>query len=119
MALKATIGTFAVVAVLLIGFLAFTSYYFGVWPKPSLTVDDPAISEWLQDKDVIVHRRGFKCPLGNSTMYIQKGERVEGVCRWHTRLSLQGGETGARVALALATNYGTCERLMEEGILHR
>ena len=62
MALKASIGIFAVVAVLLIGFLVFTSYYFGVWPKPSLTVDDPAISEWLQDKDVIVHRRASNVP---------------------------------------------------------
>ena len=60
------------------GFVAFQSYYFGVWPKPSLTVDDPSISEWLQDSDVIIHRRGFKRPIDNSTMYIQKGQRIDG-----------------------------------------
>ena len=52
-------------------------------------------------------------------MYIQKGQRIDGGCRWHTRLSLQGGEPGPRVARALATNHGTCERLMMEGVLPR
>ena len=46
-------------------------------------------------------------------------QRVDGGCRWHTRLSLQGGEPGPRVARALATNHGTCERLMIEGVLPR
>ena len=119
MSRKAAIGIFTLLAVLLMGFVAFQSYYFGVWPKPSLTVDDPSISEWLQDSDVIIHRRGFKRPLDNSTMYIQKGQRIDGGCRWHTRLSLQGGEPGPPVARALATNHGTCERLMMEGVLPR
>ena len=85
----------------------------------SLTVDDPAISEWLQDENVIIHRRGFKRTLDNPTLYIQQGQRIDGVGRWHSRLSLQGGEPGPRVARVLATNRGTCERLMIEGVLPR
>ena len=45
MSRKAAIGIVTLLAVLLMGFVAFTSYYYGVWPKPTLTVDDPSISE--------------------------------------------------------------------------
>ncbi len=119
MSRKAAIGIFTLVAVLVLGIVALTSYYYDLWPKPSLAVDDPAISEWLQDKDVIIHRRGFKSTLDNSTMYIQQGERDGEDCGWSTRLSVQGSNSGARVARNLATNYRTCEVLIMEGSLHR
>ena len=89
MSRETAIGVFAMLTVLVLGIVAFQSYCFDVWPKPSLTTDDPAISEWLQDENVIIHRRGFKRPLDNSTMYIQQGQRIEGGCRWHTRLYSQ------------------------------
>ena len=79
MSRETAIGVFAMLTALVLGIVAFQSYCFDVWPKPSLTTDDPAISEWLQDENVIIHRRGFKRPLDNSTMYIQQGQRIEGV----------------------------------------
>ena len=104
---------FALSAVMLVGFVAFASYYFGVWPKPSLTVDDPAISEWLRGEDVVVHRKGFKPNLASPQMFLDEGQRVDGGCQWHTRLSLQGSDPGPRVARTLATNYGTYDRLVK------
>ena len=117
MARKAAIGTFALLTILLMGFVAFTSYYYGVWPKPSLTVDDPVIGEWLQDEDVVIHPMGFPRTLNNSEMYIQKGQREGAYCGWSTRLSVQGSDSGARAARNLATNYRTCEVLIMEGNL--
>ena len=119
MSRKAAIGIFTVVAVLALGFMASWAYYYGVWPKPTLTVDDPAINQWLQDDDVAVHRQGFQRSLANARMYLDQGQRVDGGCRWHTSLSLQGGEPGPRVARTLASNRLTCERLVVEGVRAR
>ncbi len=116
---RASIGILSLLAVLLMGCVAFSLYYFGVWPKPSLTVDDPAISEWLQNGDVVIHPRGFnRDPLGPH-LYLDPGESVGEGCQWHTHLSLQGGDPGPRIARTLATNYGTCERLVIEGVSPR
>ena len=83
------------------------------------TVDDPAISEWLQNGDVVIHPRGFNRDPLSPHLYLDPGETVDEGCQWHTRLSLQGGDPGPRVARTLATNYGTCERLVIEGVSPR
>ena len=96
-----------------------TSYYYGVWPKPTLTVDDPSISEWLQDEDVVIHLTGFRRTLEGSEMYIQQNQRDGEDRGWSTRLSVQGGDSKVPAARNLATDYRTCEVLIMEGNLRR
>ena len=113
------ISVIAVCLIIVCGSGAFYAFYygayFGVWPAPSLEVDDPIIQAWLSSEDVVVHRQGIKKRLEDTTLYIQEGQRIDGGCRHHTILHLSGAETGARVALTLATNYSACERLVMEG----
>ena len=60
-------------------FVLFIAYYLMLWPfQPSLEVEDPVISEWLQQDGVVIYRRGEE--LVNSRIYINKGERIEGGC---------------------------------------
>ena len=113
----AAIALLIVFTVLSVGFTAFVAYYFGIWPEPSLTVDDPAISAWLENPDVTIHRQGFKRQPDEPKMYLDQGRRVGKGCTFHTSLSLEGGETRKRVARTLATNSTTCERLVIEGFL--
>lgn len=117
MSRRASIGIFTALAVLLLAFTGFCTYYYGLWPKPPITVDDPTINEWLQDDDVIIHRQVFERNPANPRMYLDQGQRVDVGCRWHTRLTVQGGEPGPRVARTLASNRRTCERLVVEGVL--
>ena len=63
-------GVLIVVAVVVLCF-----YYFGVWPAPSLEVDDPAIKAWLEKDTVVIHRRGIESDLVDTRMYIQRVNR--------------------------------------------
>ena len=104
-------GVLIVVAVVVLWF-----YYFGVWPAPSLEVDDPAIKAWLEKDTVMIHRRGIESDLVDTRMYIQEGQSVDGSCRWITRVSMPSGQTaGVRVAKTLAVDRTTCEKLVLEG----
>ena len=104
-------GVLIVVAVVVLWF-----YYFGVWPAPSLEVDDPAIKAWLEKDTVVIHRRGIESDLVDTRMYIQEGQSVDGSCRWITRVSMPSGQTaGVRVARTLAVDCTTCEKLVLEG----
>ena len=99
---------------LLIASVLLFAYYFMLWPfQPTLEVDDPVISEWLEQDGIIIYRRGEE--LVNSRMYIIKGERIEGGCTWH--VSSVGSDDGIVVSREVATNHTTCESLIEEGTL--
>ena len=105
------LGVLAVVALVVLW-----AYYFGVWPSPDLKVDDPEIRAWLARGSVTVHRRGNESGLVDTRMYIQKGQLVDGSCRWTTRVSMPEGQTsGVRVARTLAVDRSTCEKLVLEG----
>ena len=83
-----------------------------MWPfQPSLEVDDPVISQWLQQDGIVIYRRGKE--LADSHTHIIKGEVIEGGCIWH--VSSSASEDGIVTTRTLATNYTTCESLMEEG----
>ena len=58
-----------------------------------------------------IHRQGGE--LSNSRMYITKGERIKGGCRWQTKSI--GSDDRTIVSREVATNLGTCESLIEEG----
>ena len=108
------VGLVSALGLLIAGIVAFTSYYFGgPWPDPNLGVEDPLIAEWLQSDQVVIHRRLFKTPLDNEVMYLQQGELADGVCHWSSAVVGVHGET--RVLRVLATNHGTCERLVSQG----
>ena len=107
-------GALAAVAVVMVFVLY--SYYFGFWPEPGLDVDDPVIAEWLERESVVVYRRGRESTLEDAVMYVQQGRMADGSCRWTTRLSMGPGETGVRVARALAVDRTTCEKLVVEGV---
>ena len=98
----------------LVGFVIFIAYYFMLWPfQPTLTVDDPIISEWLEQDGVVIYRRGEE--LINNYMYIIKGERIGDGCSWH--MSSTGSDMGVVVGRVVATNHHTCESLVKEGML--
>lgn len=110
---KAAIITVSVLAPL-IALVLFIAYYLMLWPfQPTLEVDDPVISEWLQQDEVVIYRRGEK--LTDSRLYLVQGERIEGGCSWH--VSSQGSDDGIIVNRGVATNHVTCETLREEGTL--
>ena len=97
-----------------VALVLFIAYYLMLWPfQPTLEVDDPVISEWLQQDEVVIYRRGEE--LIDSRMYINKGEQIEGGCRWHSRL--MGSDDSIVVSRQVATNHNTCESLIEEGTL--
>ena len=99
--------------VLVVGFILFDAYYFMQWPfQPSLEVDDSVIAEWLQQDGIVIYRRGEE--LGNSRIYLVKGERTEHGCTWH--VSTWGSDDYVVINRAIATNHTTCESLFEEGI---
>ena len=100
---------------MVVGVVSFIAYYFGVWPNPNLEVEGPLIAEWLESEQVIFHRRAFDRPLDNAMMYLQEGQRVNGVCHWSTILSSAPRESGVKVLKVLATNHSTCERLVSQG----
>lgn len=93
----------------------FIAYYLMLWPfQPSLEVDDPVISKWLQQDGVVIYRRGEE--LENSHIYTNKGERtLAGGCRWHSHLSSSASDYRIVISRQLATNHATCESLIEEG----
>ena len=100
-------------SILLVAFALFVAYYFMLWPfKPTLEVDDPVISEWLEQDGVVIYRQGEE--LVDSRVYIVKGKRIEDGCSWH--MSLKGSDDGNAVGRTLATNHITCDSLIEEGI---
>ena len=100
--------------VLPVAFVLFIAYYLMLWPfQPTLEVDDPVISEWLQQDEVVIYRRGEK--LTDSRLYLVQGERIEGGCSWH--VSSEGSDDGIIVNREVATNHVTCETLREEGTL--
>lgn len=107
----------ALSAAAFLGLALFVAYYVGFWPSPNIEVDDPAIKEWLQGDDVIVHRRGREPGLEKPVTRLEQGGRVDGACRWDNRISMAPGERGKRVLRVLATNRTTCERLALEGFL--
>ena len=97
-----------------VALVLFIAYYLMLWPfQPSLEVDDPVISKWLQQDKVVIYRRGEK--LTDSRLYIVQGERIEGGCRW--RVSSKGSDDRIMVSREVATNHVTCETLIEEGAL--
>ena len=103
MRLTIATGGVALFPITVFGIGAFCAYYFGAWPAPDLEVDDPVIQEWLSSEDVVIHRRSVEKRLNNTTMYIQDGRRVDGVCRFGVRLYIRPGDTGARVAGSAGT----------------
>ncbi len=97
-----------------VALVLFIAYYLMLWPfQPSLEVDDPVISKWLQQDKVVIYRRGEK--LTDSRLYIVQGERIEGGCSWHVRS--EGSDDRIIVSREVATNHVTCETLIEEGTL--
>ncbi len=101
-----------VTTVVLVLTVLFVSYYLMLWPfQPRLEVDDPVISEWLQQDGVVIYRTGEK--LADSRMYITDGERIEGGCSW--QVSVSGSDDYVIISRELATNHITCETLVEEG----
>lgn len=100
-------------AIVLTFCILFVAYYFMLWPfQPTLEVDDPVISEWLQQDGVVIYRAGEE--LTDSRLYIVIGERIEGGCKW--RVSPSGSDDRV-ISREAATNHNTCEVLMEEGRL--
>ena len=95
-------------------FVLFIAYYLMLWPfQPRLEVDDPVISEWLRQEDVVIYRQGEK--LTDSRMYILRGKIIEDGCSWS--VSSWGSDAGIIVTRGVATNHVTCETLIEEGTL--
>ena len=65
---------------------------------------------------VITHPPDDDPPIQNRTRFIQQGERIDGVCRYTTRVEGQLGGP-AKIGRVLAENPNTCEQLVEEGTL--
>ena len=70
----------------------------------------------LAGDGVITHPPDDDPPIENRTRFIQKGERIDGVCRYTVMGERQLGEPGI-FGRVLAENPNTCEQLVEEGTL--
>lgn len=101
-------------AIVLILCSLFIAYYLMLWPfQPTLEVDDPVISDWLQQDGVVTYRTGEE--LADSRMYIIRGELIEGGRSW--RVDISRSDDYVVISREQATNHNTCEILIEEGVL--